>query len=226
MARLKRVVLDRLIRYYRFLVDLQETRPVETVTSARIGAALEVDPSQVRKDLGAVGLIGMSHVGYEACEACRCIRVALGFDRPYTGIVVGAGRLGGAILGSSEFERYGLHIAAAFDNDPFKIGRRVAGIVILPMERLWPFFEEEGAQLGILTVPGHAAQGLTDLLVRLGVQAVWNFTPRRVTVPEGILVRNERISAGLAEIAYHLRDSPRETTPIREPALELHSVGG
>ena len=213
MVRLKRVVLERLIRYYRYLADLTAEKEVETITSSRLGAALEVDPSQVRKDFGAVGLAGMAHVGYEACEVCRGIRVALGFDDPYTGVVLGAGRLGGAILGSSELERYGLRIVGAFDSDPFKVGRRVAGHLIQPVDELPSFFRDRTPRLAILTVPGSAAQALADLAVHLGAEAIWNFTPTRLRVPPPILVRNERISAGLAEISYHLHSAPGQTGP-------------
>ena len=217
MARLKRVVLDRLIRYYRFLAELTERKAVDTVTSGQLGSALDVDPSQVRKDFGAVGLVGMSHVGYDVCEVCRGIRRAVGFDRPYAGVLIGAGKLGGAILGSHEFERYGLKIVGAFDSDPFKVGRRIEAHQILPMEKLPAFFEAEAPRLAILAVPGGVAQPLSDLVVHLGVEAIWNFTPTRLKVPERVLVRNERISAGLAEIAYHLGTGPgRDSSTVEE----------
>ncbi|MFH1268571.1 MAG: winged-helix domain-containing protein, partial [Planctomycetota bacterium] len=81
MARLRRLALERLMRYYRFLCELTAKRPVRTVTSAQIAEALDIDPTQVRKDFAAVGLQGMGRVGFEVCEACRAIRVSLGFDQ-------------------------------------------------------------------------------------------------------------------------------------------------
>ncbi len=216
MARFGRVVLDRLIRYYRYLAELTARESVDTITSAQLGEALDVDPSQVRKDFGSVGLVGMSHIGYDTCEACRAIRTMVGFDRPYAALLIGAGRLGGAILASSEFERYGLRIVAVFDADPFKVGRRIEGFSILPMTELRPFVREHGVRLAILTTPGESAQLLADQLVDEGVRAVWNFTPSRLSVPAGVLSRNERLSAGLAEIAYHLKTGGRRTAPTRK----------
>jgi redox-sensing transcriptional repressor len=213
---LRRVVLDRLIRYYRYLAELTARESVETITSAQLGAALDVDPSQVRKDFGTVGLVGMSHIGYDTCEACRAIRTTVGFDRPYGAILIGAGRLGGAILSSSEFERYGLRIIAVFDADPFKVGRRIEGLSILPMSELTPFVRAHGVRLAILTTPGESAQALADQLVEEGVRSIWNFTPSRLSVPLGVLARNERLSAGLAEIAYHLKTGGRRTAPTRK----------
>ncbi len=204
MERLRRVVLDRLIRYYRYLVDLSAVQEVRTITSARIGAALDIDASQVRKDFAAVGLVGMSRIGYDACEVCRTIRQVVGFDRTYEAVLVGAGKLGVAILSHPDFERYGLRIVGAFDSDAFKVGRRINGHPILPVDDLPACVRERGVRMGILATPPHATQAMADFLVALGVRALWNFTPVRLTVPEGVVARNERLTTGLAEIAYHL----------------------
>jgi len=216
MTRLKRVVLDRLVRYYRYLTEVTAESSVTTITSARIGTALDVDPSQVRKDFAAVGLVGMSRVGYDACEICRTIRTVLGFDRPYEGVLVGAGNLGRAILAYPEFGRYGLRIVAAFDSDPFKVGRHVGGHAILPIRDLATFLVVGQVRLAVLATPSAAAQPLADLLVSCGVTAIWNFTPARLAVPRGVLARGERFSAGLGEIAYHLTNSrvARETPEV------------
>lgn len=205
MARLRRVVLERLIRYYRYLADLPTRQPMGTVTSAQLGGALDVDPSQVRKDFGALGVAGMSHVGYDVCEVCRAIRSSVGFDDPYASVLIGVGKLGGAVLASSDFERYGLRIVAVFDSDPFKVGRRYEGHTIMPIDELTERIRTGGIRLAILATPAEAAQPLADILVLCGVQAIWNFTPTRLVVPEGVLARNERLSVGLAEIAYHLK---------------------
>lgn len=210
MARLKRLVLERLIRYYRYLAELTAKRPVETITSAQLGEALDVDPSQVRKDFGAIGLVGVSRVGYDICEVCRAIRTVLGFDQTYAAVLVGAGHLGSALLAYSGFDRYGLQIVAAFDSDPEKIGRDVGGFTILPISKLRPFIEEHRIPVAMLTTPVEASQRLAELVSRAGVRAIWNFTPTRLSVPDGVLARNEHISVGLAQIAYHLNSDPED----------------
>lgn len=213
MAPLRRIVLERLIRYYRYLTDVTSKRPVDTITSAQLGAALEVDASQVRKDFGAVGLVGMSRVGYDVCEACRSIRTALGFDLTYSAVLIGTGHLGGALLNYGGFERYGLRIVAAFDADRDKVGQQVAGHTIRSVHQLKSFVEEQSILVAIITTPVEVAQGVADLVVLGGVKAIWNFTPTRLTVPEGVLTRNEHISVGLAQIAYHLKSlEPNRTT--------------
>ena len=205
MARLTRLVLDRLMRYYRLLSQLTARKPVQTVTSAQIAEALDIDPTQVRKDFGAIGLLGIGRVGFEVCEICRAIRVVLGFEQEYEAVLLGTGHLGGALLAYSGFARYGLHIVAAFDNDKRRIGGKIAGCTIKPMKVMKPFLKRREIRLAILTTPVEVSQELTDRLVSAGVKAIWNFTPTRLTVPPGVLVRNEHISIGLSQLAYHLK---------------------
>jgi redox-sensing transcriptional repressor len=211
---LRPVVLERLIQYYRYLFGLTGQRSVETVTSAQLGAALDIDPTQVRKDFGAIGLVGISRVGYEVSEVSRAIRVVFGFDRPYEAILVGAGHLGKAILNYPGFSRYGLEIAAAFDNDPEVIGTEIAGLRVRPIRSLKPFVRKHAVRMAILTTPVSASQALADRLVSSGVKAIWNFSPTRLTAPRDVLIRNQYISVGLAQLAYHL-NGPAGGSPSR-----------
>ena len=133
LPRLRRLVLERLMRYYRFLSESTARKPLQTVTSAQVAEALDIDPTQVRKDFSAIGLLGMGRVGFDVCEVCRAIRVELGFDQTYDAVLIGAGHLGGALLAYRGFARYGLHVVGAFDNDKDRIGGEIAGCVIRPM---------------------------------------------------------------------------------------------
>jgi redox-sensing transcriptional repressor len=211
------------MRYYRFLAEGRGRRPPANVTSAEIAHALDIDPTQVRKDLGAIGLLGMGRVGFDACEVCRAIRVALGFDRTYEAILVGAGHLGGALLAYQRLAQYGLRIAAAFDADRQKIGHTVAGHRIRSTRGMSAYVARHGIRLAILTTPVEVAQKVTDRLVAAGIEAIWNFSPTRLTVPPQVFVRNEHISLGLSELAYHItaddsgRRGPTEPPPTPMP---------
>ncbi len=192
------------MRYYRWLSESTFRKPLRTVTSAQIAEALDVDPTQVRKDFGAVGLVGMGRVGFEVCEVCRAIRYVLGFDQRYEGVLIGAGHLGSALAAYNGFASYGLEIVAVFDNDKRKIGSKVAGCAVQSMRALKPYIRKHNIRLAILTTPAEVSQELVDRVVSAGVKAIWNFTPTRLTVPPDVFVRNEHISLGLSEIAYHL----------------------
>jgi redox-sensing transcriptional repressor len=193
------------MRYHRFLSEPVTRKPVPTVTSAQIAEALDIDPTQVRKDFRAIGLLGMGHVGFDVCEVCHAIRVVLGFDRIYEAVLIGTGHLGGALLAYLGFAKYGLRIVMAFDSDQRKVGGKIAGCPIRPIKAMKPFIQKHKIRLAILTTPAEVAQKLTDRLVVAGVKAIWNFTPTQLTAPADVLVRHEHISIGLSEIAYHLR---------------------
>jgi len=210
LARLKRRVLERLMRYYRLLTELIARGPIETITSARIAKDLDVDPTQVRKDLNEIGVLGMGRVGYDICEVCRAIRFSLGFDQPYEAVLLGAGHLGGALLAYSGFARYGLHIVAAFDSDDRRVGEKISSCTIKSIRTMKPFIKKHEIRVAVLATPVDVSQKLTDRLVSVGVKAIWNFTPTRLIAPPDVLVRNEHISLGLCEIAHHLRKPKRE----------------
>jgi redox-sensing transcriptional repressor len=193
------------MRYYQLLAEITAKEPLETVTSAHIAEALDVDPTQVRKDFGAIGIQGLGRVGFEVREVCRAIRAALGFDREYKAVLIGTGQLGSALLAYPRFARYGLHIVAAFDNDQRKVGGDIAGCTIRSTMLMRSFIENCNIRLAILSTPVEVSQELTDRLVSAGVKVIWNFTPTRLVVPEGVFVRNEHISIGLSEISYHLK---------------------
>jgi len=216
---LRRVVLERLIRYYRYLSELSARRSVETITSAQMGGALDIDPTQVRKDFGAIGLMGISRVGYEVCEVCRAIRLVFGFDHPFPAVLVGAGHLGTALLSYPGFVRYGLRIVAAFDNDPKKMGKHIEEVRVHGLRSLKPYIRKHRIKMGILTTPVAVSQTMTDRLVSAGIKAIWNFSPTRLSTPGDVLVRNEHISLGLAQVAYHL-NRLRNLEPGKVPTLE------
>lgn len=204
MARLRRLVLHRLLSYYRLLSEWTSQKTVKTVTSSQIGEALDIDPTQVRKDLAAIGATGMGRVGFEVCEVCRAIRIVLGFDHGYESVLIGTGHLGGALLAYPGFAKYGLQIVAAFDSDQRKIGRRIGELTVKPMSDLKPFIRRRKIRLAILTTPAEVSQKVTDRLVSAGVSAIWNFAPTSLAAPPGVLVRNEHIARGLSEIGHHL----------------------
>jgi redox-sensing transcriptional repressor len=207
-VRLRRLVLERLMRYYRLLSEWTAREPMQTVTSAQIGQALDIDPTQVRKDLRAIGVLGMGRVGFDVCEVCRAVRIACGFDQSYEAALVGVGHLGGALLAYGGFAKYGLHIVAAYDSSKRKVGRRIAGLVVRPISIMTAEIERRNIHLAILTTPVEVAQQLTNSLVLAGVVVIWNFTPAELVVPPGVLVRHEHISKGLSHIAYRLKNLP------------------
>lgn len=199
-----RQTLSRLPQYLSYLESLPET--VRSISATGIAAALNLNQVQVRKDLASVSSSGKPKVGYMRRDLIREIKAFLGYDIADEAVIVGAGKLGRALMGYVGFKDYGLNILAAFDADEGMIGEDENGHQILPIEVLRETCMRLGVRIGIITVPAHAAQAVCDQLIDAGVLAIWNFAPVRLVVPEGILVQNENMASSLAILSNHLAE--------------------
>lgn len=212
---LKKTLLERLVVYCHFLESEAAGPTSPHVSSVEIADYAEIDESQVRKDFAAIGVRGTPRVGYEVAEITSAIQETLGFDEGYRAAVVGAGRLGSALVCYPGFVRYGLHVVAAFDKDPERCGQRLCKLTVEPIDRIREIVAERNVELGIITAPVRGAQDAAERLIDAGVRAIWNFAPTGLRVPEHVKVRHEHLSVGLAELAYYLnRERRARETPV------------
>lgn len=193
----------RLARYHHEMCRLKLAGR-ETVSSTELAARLELEPVQVRKDLSRTKVTGTPRVGFRVDEALPAIEEFLGWDDASGAVLVGVGSLGEALLGYDGFSDYGLNIVAAFDADPDKVDREIRGYTILPMEELAETVKRLNLQVGIIAVPDTAAQKVVDRLVEAGIGGIWNFAPMTPRVPEGVVLQNEDLAAGLAVLSVQL----------------------
>ncbi len=196
--------LSRLPQYLSYLESLPDT--VRSISATGIAAALNLNQVQVRKDLASVSSSGKPKVGYMRRDLIREIKAFLGYDSADEAVIVGAGKLGRALMSYVGFKDYGLNILAAFDSDESAIGEDESGHQIMPIEVLKDTCQRLGVRIGIITVPAHAAQTVCEQLIDAGVLAIWNFAPVRLVVPEGILVQNENMASSLAILSNHLAE--------------------
>lgn len=204
MTKLNRPTLERLMLYYHVVSTLGEQHRT-SISSGQLAQLMDMDATQVRKDFAAVGLRGRPRVGFVTAEIQQKIRDTLGFDRQQKAVVVGAGRLGGALASYKEFRKYGLNIVALFDKDPNKVGLTVGNHVVQPMDRLEAVIQHQQAELGIITVPADATQDVADALTRAGIKGIWNFSPTSPVLPPDLAYRHEHLSVGLAALSYRLK---------------------
>ncbi len=146
---------------------------------------------------------GRPKIGYLRESLIEDISQFLGYDNTTDAILVGAGKLGQALLGYSGFAAYGLNILAAFDANPVENTTEVRAIY--PMEQLESYCRTNKVLMGIITVPGQYAQEVCDRLIACGIKAVWNFAPTHLDVPAEILVQNENMATSLAVLSMHLQ---------------------
>jgi redox-sensing transcriptional repressor len=204
--------LRRLPQYHHYLVQLQ-ARGGKQISCTTIGHDLNFVAVQVRKDLQYTGLPGKPKTGYVVAELVQAIENFLGWNKVNEAFLVGAGNLGTAILGHEKFSQYGLHIVAAFDSDATKVGTRIHGRDVLPLEKLPNLARRMSIRLGIITAPTDAAQSVANLMAEAGIQAIWNFAPVRLKVPAEIFVHNEDLYASLASLSCKLAE--RLGAPVR-----------
>lgn len=195
--------LRRLPLYHRLLKQFA-AQGLTAISCPQIALQLNLDPTQVRKDLEAAQIAGRPKVGYQILELLASLEHFLGWDNLNQAFLAGVGNLGMALLGYSKFEQCGLSIVAAFDSDPAKAGSTTRNIVIHPIERLPELATEMRVNIGVITTPPEAAQGVADLMVQGGIRAIWNFAPTRLVVPEQVILRNEDLYCSLASLSQKL----------------------
>ena len=200
---LTRATLGRLPAYLSYVRNLRQVGETHTSATA-IARALGLGEVQVRKDLSAISGAGKPKTGYRIEELIESMEERLGYRQKNAAIVLGAGKLGRALLDYAGFAEYGLQISAGFDSDGRKTGTAERGIPIYPLSAFTDFCRENHPRIGILTVPETSAQGICDLMTENGILAVWDFSGARLTVPDGILVRQENMASSLAVLSEHL----------------------
>ena len=198
-----RKTIYRLSLYLRCLARLKENR-LQTVSSEALAKVAGVKPTQLRKDLTHLGQFGKRGLGYEVAELSRMISEELGTSRLQPVILIGVGHMGLALLSYRGFEKEGFEIVAAFDTRPERSKHSGLRVPVFPMERLHSFVSQHGLKLAILTVPGVSAQEVTNQLVEAGIQAILNFSPLILQVPNNIFVNNVNLAIELENLSYFI----------------------
>lgn len=188
-------VFKRLPIYLQFLRGL----PEETVniSAAAIARDIGYGDVQVRKDLALVSGEGKPKTGYEKTRLIKSLEDYLGYSSAKKAVIIGAGKLGLALMDYKGFNEWGLEISAAFDNDEARVN---PSNNIFGMESLSGYCEENGIKIGIIAVPAQAAQEVCDRLCEASVKAIWSFAPVSLKVPDGVTVQYENMAASVASI--------------------------
>lgn len=187
--------LRRLPWYLAYLRTLRGSGEAFISTTA-LANAIGVAPSQIAKDLSCLGLRGKTRIGYEICALEETLRSFLGFGTGHNAVMAGAGSLGAALIADRGLQHYGLNIVAA--TDPAHASETISGVSVYAPSELAALVARLGICIGIIAVPVEVAQEVADSLVQAGVKALWNFTPTRICVPEGVVVSNTSIYSHLA----------------------------
>ncbi|HEV8305494.1 MAG TPA: redox-sensing transcriptional repressor Rex [Gemmatimonadales bacterium] len=203
MRKISHSTVRRLSLYLRFL-EQWAAQGRATISSGELAKLGGTTSAQVRKDLSFFGSFGKRGLGYSVAELAAKIRDILGLKRGYRVVLVGAGKMGGALVQYRGFRERGFHIGAIYDQDARKIGSRWNGIVVRDVKHLEADLKKEPTDIAIVATPADSAQEVVDRLVRCGVKAILNFAPVPLTVPGDVEVKTVNMALELETLSYAL----------------------
>ena len=207
--------LKRLHTYHQYLAR-KARKGVRDISGTSIANALGLVPVQVRKDLQYTGVIGRPKTGYRISELLEALTLTLGYNNKTEMFLVGAGNLGRALLHNKRLQAYNITIAAAFDTDKTIIGTEIDQKPVLPITKFPSLCRRLHVKLAIICVPAEEAQGVANIMVSSGIEAIWNFAPITLDVPDTVIVHNENLTASLSILLKKYKTRNLESE--REPA--------
>lgn len=193
-----KATLGRIPLYIEYLSSLPEESN-ETVSAPKIARGLSLGEVQVRKDLAMISGRGKPKIGYDREKLIQDLENHLGHESLTNAVLIGAGKLGRALLDYQGFEEFGIRILAGFDcnEKAFSISGSKS---VLPIKDIEQYCADNNVRIGIITVGQGSAQEVCDRLVACGIKAIWNFAPCALTVPSGVLLKQENLALSLAHL--------------------------
>jgi redox-sensing transcriptional repressor len=203
MRKIAESTVRRLSLYLRFLEDFEE-QGMETVSSEALASRGGTTSAQVRKDLSFFGSFGKRGLGYSVAELVRRLREILGLGRTYRVAMIGAGKIGSALVQYRGFKQRGFEIVAIFDADSSKVGRNWNGLTVRDVKELESELRRQTVDIAVIVTPADAAQSVADKVVSLGVKAILNFAPIQLVVPDDVVVKTVNLALELETLSYAL----------------------
>ncbi|MGH7508183.1 MAG: redox-sensing transcriptional repressor Rex [Gemmatimonadales bacterium] len=203
MRKVAESTVRRLSLYLRFLEEFEE-QGSETVSSGALASRGGTTSAQVRKDLSFFGSFGKRGLGYPVPDLANRLREILGLKRRYRVGMIGAGKIGSALVQYRGFRQRGFDIVAIFDSDPSKIGRQWNGLTVQDVAGLEQELARQPVDMAVLVTPADVAQAVTDRLVALRVKAILNFAPVQLSVPDDVVVKTVNLALELETLSYAL----------------------
>ena len=193
-----KATLGRIPTYIQYLKEISDDEAT-TISATKIARGLSLGEVQVRKDLALVSGCGKPKIGYERLKLLEDLERHLGSEDITNAVLVGAGKLGRALLDYDGFEDFGIRILSGFDCNEraFQIGSNRSVLSINDIEE---YCARNNVKIGIITVGQGSAQEVCDRLVASGIKAIWNFAPCALQIPQGVLLKQENLALSLAHL--------------------------
>ena len=193
----------RLSLYLRYLEEFED-QGIDTISSEALASRGGTTSAQVRKDLSFFGSFGKRGLGYAVPELAGRLREILGLQRRYRVAMIGAGKIGSALVQYRGFRQRGFDIVAIYDVDTGKVGKQWNGLTIQHIDTLDAELARRPVDMAVLVTPAEVAQGVAERLIRAGVKAILNFAPVQLAVPDDVEVKTVNLALELETLSYAL----------------------
>ncbi len=191
----------RLSLYLRILEDL-ERKGRNTVSSEEMSGRSATTAAQVRKDLSLFGSFGKRGLGYAVTELAERLKKILGLDRRWRVALVGAGRIGSALVEYSGFAERGYDVVAIFDSDASKVGGKWGGLCVRDISEFEAVSNDESVEMVILAIPVEAVPSVMEHVEKAGIRGILNFAPTKLKVPLGVAVKDVNMVMELEALSF------------------------
>lgn len=198
--------IERLSQYRRILSSCKEQGKTH-IYSHELASLLNNTAVQVRRDIMLIGHVGTLRKGYDIVELLNRIGEIIDSEDVLKVALVGAGKLGGAILSYFAGKNSKLKIVACFDVDPTKTGTEIEGVKCYPQSNLKEITKQENITIGIMTVPNNVASDVANLLVEAGIKGILNYTSTQINVPENVYLEKYDMVTSMEKVAYFVKHS-------------------
>ncbi|MED5563861.1 MAG: redox-sensing transcriptional repressor Rex, partial [Gemmatimonadota bacterium] len=199
----------RLSLYLRILEDL-ERKGQNTVSSEEMSGRSATTAAQVRKDLSLFGSFGKRGLGYAVTELAERLKKILGLDRRWRVALVGAGRIGSALVEYSGFAERGYDVVAIFDSDASKVGGKWGGLCVRDISEFEAVSNDESVEMVILAIPVEAVPSVMEHVEKAGIRGILNFAPTKLKVPLGVAVKDVNMVMELEALSFAFRQEDGE----------------
>jgi redox-sensing transcriptional repressor len=201
--KISELTTNRLSVYLRCLNEIAASG-AKTVSSKTLADKFHLNSAQIRKDLAYFGEFGVRGVGYTVDGLRDHLTRILGLDKEHRVGIIGAGRLGTALTDYYGFRKANFKVAALFDTDPKRIGKKVGDADIIDVKNFAAVVKRDKIEVAVIAVPAGSAKDALDIVLKAGIRAVMNFAPVALKAPPGVKLKTIDLTTSLESLSYFL----------------------
>ncbi|MCU1290535.1 MAG: rex [Acidobacteria bacterium] len=211
IEKISELTTNRLSIYLRCLNEVA-AEGTSTVSSEHLAHRFHLNSAQIRKDLACFGEFGVRGVGYYVENLREHLTKILGLDNQHRVCIIGAGRLGTALTDYYGFSQTNFKVAALFDADKEKIGKKVGDVEVFDIKDFARVVKKDKIDVAVIAVPAEYAQSVLEKVSKSGIKAVMNFAPAPLRVSEDIKLKTIDLTTSLESLSYFLAQPRNENS--------------